>query len=513
MTTWRHSSTRGSISRAFHRISPGEESLPVSPSAHPRRRLRVPPEGAPGQSSTSGSRSGSERNLGERMMELEEIIGYHFEQAYRYRAELGPLDDGALALGPRAASRLLTAGRRAQRRGDLPAAQGLLARSVALLSPGAEQRAALIDLAMVLVHAGDFARVDSVLSDVLDAAEAAEDERVRWRAELVRLELLVQTDTTVTMAAAALMAEEAAAALERLGDAEGLAVAWKLLGNVQAWLGKISEADVLWKRALEHAERADNSVLADEVRSWIVWSLWFGPTPAVDGISRCDQILADVMPGSSIGAAALVIRGAMLGMQGRLGEARAEIERGRTMLQDLGQRVTWAGTAMIAGETELRAGDPRAAEAILRAGFDVLHETAETGFMSSVRGLLAQAVLEQGRNEEALGIADETRRMSPPDDFEPHARASAVRARTRALAGDLEGAEGAIAEAEDIATPTEYLSLRIFVALARAQVEHAADRREGEREALEEAVRLSALKGDVVQGEAARVRLAALAAT
>jgi hypothetical protein len=103
--------------------------------------------------------------------------------------------------------------------------------------------------------------------------------------------------------------------------------------------------------------------------------------------------------------------------------------------------------------------------------------------------------------------------MSAPDDHEPHARASAVRARALALAGDLRGAEAAIAEAEDIATPTEYLPLRSFVALARAGVEHAAARPEGEREALEEAVRLSDSKGDVVSGEAARARLAALSST
>ena len=194
------------------------------------------------------------------LVELDEIVGYHLEQAYNYRAELGPLDDTALALGPRAAARLLTAGRRAQRRGDLPAAQGLLVRSSALLPPGADQRAALVDLAMVLVRAGDFARVDSVLGDVMAAAEDAMDERVRWRAELVRLEVLVQTDPTVTMAAAAVLVEEAAAALERLGDAEGLAVAWRMLGNFRAWLGKTSEADVLWERALEHAERGGHSI-------------------------------------------------------------------------------------------------------------------------------------------------------------------------------------------------------------------------------------------------------------
>ena len=61
--------------------------------------------------------------------------------------------------------------------------------------------------------------------------------------------------------------------------------------------------------------------------------------------------------------------------------------------------------------------------------------------------------------------------MSAPDDFEPHARAAAVLARAGLAGGDLAGAEGAIAEAEDIATPTEYLPLRIFVALVRAEVD------------------------------------------
>jgi len=40
------------------------------------------------------------------LVELDEIVGYHLEQAYTYRSELGPLDDAARALAPRAAERL-----------------------------------------------------------------------------------------------------------------------------------------------------------------------------------------------------------------------------------------------------------------------------------------------------------------------------------------------------------------------------------------------------------------------
>src|SRR3989442_725044 len=70
------------------------------------------------------------------LVELDEIAGYHLEQAYTYRSELGPLDDVARALAPRAAERLLAAARRALDRGDLPAAESLAPRSVALAPAG-----------------------------------------------------------------------------------------------------------------------------------------------------------------------------------------------------------------------------------------------------------------------------------------------------------------------------------------------------------------------------------------
>ena len=73
--------------------------------------------------------------VGERaddLVELDEVVGYHLERAYRYRVELGPADAAALALSARAAERLAAAGTRASARGDVQAAVSLLARAVAL---------------------------------------------------------------------------------------------------------------------------------------------------------------------------------------------------------------------------------------------------------------------------------------------------------------------------------------------------------------------------------------------
>ncbi len=64
--------------------------------------------------------------------ELDEIAGYHLEQAFRYRTELGPSDEQTRALGGAAAVHLEVAGRRALDRGDTAAAVNLLERSEAL---------------------------------------------------------------------------------------------------------------------------------------------------------------------------------------------------------------------------------------------------------------------------------------------------------------------------------------------------------------------------------------------
>ena len=67
--------------------------------------------------------------------EEEEIVGYHLEQAFRYREALGPLDDDARELASRAAERLAAAGRRALSRHDLAAVANLLGRAESLLEP------------------------------------------------------------------------------------------------------------------------------------------------------------------------------------------------------------------------------------------------------------------------------------------------------------------------------------------------------------------------------------------
>ncbi|MGH3994482.1 MAG: ATP-binding protein, partial [Pseudonocardiaceae bacterium] len=105
-----------------------------------------------------------ENMAGARIPEYEEVIGYHLEQAYRYRAELGPIDETARARARRAAEHLGGAGRRALlTRGDMPAAVNLLERACSLVPEEDPFRRRLqIDLGAALVQAGELQRAGEV---------------------------------------------------------------------------------------------------------------------------------------------------------------------------------------------------------------------------------------------------------------------------------------------------------------------------------------------------------------
>ena len=81
--------------------------------------------------------------VGSRLTEYEEILGYHLEQSYRYRADLGTIDDTGGGSAPRRRGSS-SAGRRALARGDMPAAANLLQRAAALLGEKDPARALLL---------------------------------------------------------------------------------------------------------------------------------------------------------------------------------------------------------------------------------------------------------------------------------------------------------------------------------------------------------------------------------
>jgi tetratricopeptide (TPR) repeat protein len=445
------------------------------------------------------------------LVEADELVGYHLEQAFRYRAELGPLDEVARGLAERAAEHLLLSGGRAYARGDSESAYTLLGRAIELLpADRPERRAAQVELSVILAERGAFADAASLRAEAEAAARMADDSRVLARCALAGAEAASNSDPTATMRDALATSEAALAELEQLGDDEGVAWALKAVGKFKSWLGSSAEAEHLWARALERAQRASPR-LANDVRVWMVWTLWWGPTPIDEGIRRCEEFIRH-SSSKYLEATALLIGGNLKAARGRIEEGRADAAAGRLLLRELGQRISWAGAATVMADVELLANAPEGAYALLAEGHAALAESAETGYLATLVGLRAQAALDLGRDEEALELADEAERLAAPDDLDPYARVRMIRARALARRGELAAADELIAEAAEIVEPTDYAILHLELAFAQADVERSAGRPARERRALERALEVADAKGNLVAAERSRDLLAELGA-
>jgi tetratricopeptide (TPR) repeat protein len=443
---------------------------------------------------------------GRDLVELDEILGYHLEQAHRYRVELGAAEQVGHTLVRRAAERLLAAGGRAAGvRGDMLAAANLFERASALLPvDDARWLEVQLDLAEALIDTGALARASVVLHEATETARRVGDEGVEARALLAQAALTSQTDPAHGMARLRAETERLIGVFERLGDDRSLARAWRQLGKVRMWLGACEAGAEALSRALHFAERAGDHRERRETLVWLLLAYAFGPLPAEEGMLRADEIRFDPDGGPQVEAMALIAVAALKAMQGRFDEARREMAAGRSMCRDLGLAVDWAGSAMISGRAELLAGDVRVAERELREGYEALGQLGETGYLSTIAALLAKAVLAQGRLDEAMQLSEASERASAPDDLESQAKWRAVRAQALALQGVQDEAERLARESVAVIAPTDFLSERGDAYSTLAEVLRIAGRPSEAAAALEEALPLYARKGDLVS--AARTR-------
>jgi len=123
--------------------------VPLPPPPDPRRGLRLAAKERPGGAARALRQTGSFSHT--ELVELDEIVGYHLEQAVGYRRELGkPVEE----LAERAAERLAASGRRALWREDRRAARALFERALELTRPFRLDVLLEVDLAATLLHRG-----------------------------------------------------------------------------------------------------------------------------------------------------------------------------------------------------------------------------------------------------------------------------------------------------------------------------------------------------------------------
>src|SRR5207247_2344103 len=141
-----------------------------------------------------------EDKTGDLAVEFDEIVGYHLEQAVRYRSELGHADEKSRELGRRAAERLGAAGRRAFVRSDVPAGVNLISRAVALLRADDPLRVELIPNLRViqsLSEVSELSWADRALTEAVEAAATTGDRRLAAHALVQRGLLRLFTEANV----------------------------------------------------------------------------------------------------------------------------------------------------------------------------------------------------------------------------------------------------------------------------------------------------------------------------
>jgi tetratricopeptide (TPR) repeat protein len=447
---------------------------------------------------------------GSTLVELDEILGYHLEQAYRYRTELGALDDHAQELGTAASRRLAASGERALARGDMPAAGGLLERATALLEPEEEARLRLLPhLGYALLEAGQLNRAETVLAEAGEAARRAGDRGLEASVVPHQVRLQIVTDPQTPFAAAQAPLRAAAETFEELGDVAGLARASRMLALLDLWQGSAAEAAGAFERAAEHARRAEDRRLELDCLEWINGCLLWGPAPAEEAIRKSEEIQR-AAGDRRVEAWGRTIQCVLEAMLGKFDKARQLREQARATLEDLGMRLELAGSGQNFGWVELLAGDPAAAEREFRASYELSERMGETGYLSTTAGFLAEALYAQGRDEEALRYTKEGERAAAADDVLSQILWRAVRAKVLARRGDLESPEKLAREAVALADSTDFLDPRGTVHLALAEVLRLAGReREATAEA-QESLRLHETKGNVVSAGWAWAMLAEL---
>ncbi|MFD8712250.1 adenylate/guanylate cyclase domain-containing protein [Streptomyces anulatus] len=209
-------------------------------------------------------------------------VGGHLERAYRYRAELGLLDDPARRLRERAAAALGRAGAQAAARSDLHWAHGLLERAVDLCpgDPAATRR--LGEVRVALGRTGEGAELLRRVRDSgADAVEAAH----------ARLALAV-LDPGGPGPGPAAVARAVLPVFEAAGDSTGRARAHLRLAQQFQRSGRHEEAERDQARALEHAVLAGAEPERAGALGAIGVSLWRGPVPVPAAVIRCRALLA-----------------------------------------------------------------------------------------------------------------------------------------------------------------------------------------------------------------------------
>lgn len=436
--------------------------------------------------------------------EVMEILGYHLEQAYRCRLELGMPDEGARELGQRAADRLAAAARRADALGDAAATANLFERALAVLDPEDPSRLPLLpELGRTLFEGGDLGGAEAAVAE----ATASGDSVTCAHAQLVEIQLAMQHDTSVPAEAQLQKANQIVTVLEEAGDHIGAARALILVALIRHMsLACSAEARGALLRALSHAERGGAVRELTLIRGRLCNTATRGPMHTTEAIALCERTLDDSEGLLDLEARAAENLGWLYGMTGRFGEGRRMLAHAREIRSQLGQQLFTHASGQGFGALELLAGDPAAAERELRLAAEGLERLGALGFLATVDAMLSQALYAQDRFAEADAAATRCELGAGSDDLFSQFLSKLTRARLLARNGMIADSMRVAHDAIALAAGTDFLDWQGDAQLALADVLELGGRSTEAREPLAAAIALYERKGCTAMLERTRRR-------
>jgi predicted ATPase/class 3 adenylate cyclase len=451
-----------------------------------------------------------ERIAGDRIAEQEEILGYHLEQAYRFRGELGPVDEPGVELASAASSRLQSAARRALGRGDAQAGLSLAERADALLPTDHPERSRTLRMLLRALEEAAAAperrlRLDE---EALDVARAIGDHALEhWvRAERAS-ELLRSRPQDAELSEAFQTTTEAARVIESEGDAEDQARMLMHLATLQWAFGEMEDMLATSERALAIAlETPGPEALSLIGYVWV--GMFEGATRASVALARCREIEERCAAFPLRAAAAGAHVALSLACLGRSEEARTTYDAAKSISDDAADPWVSLQSQATEGLIELLAGDIEKTESIFRENVRgwMDHGTPTNAALVACRWGAALADL--GRYQEALAVVDEFIAQAGSWDLEPRIELGAHRARALAGIGAVGEAVDAIVQIEAMVRPTGFVFNLGDVMLAKTEVFRTAGRREDAARAAREALEIFERKEFAMYTDRARRLLA-----
>jgi class 3 adenylate cyclase len=400
----------------------------------------------------------------------------HVEQAYRYRAELGVKDERTWMLRDRAARLLAESGAQALRRSDLVWSRTLLERALTLSDTTDAHRGTVVrQLGEIKVAQGAVDEGRALFREVLRAAAGDRD----WgggEAAHARLALAV-TDPHSPVGAAARAAGDALPVFAANGDDLGLARSSIRIAQYEQFRGCHRAAVDLLLKGVRYAERcAAEPELALALGAFGI-SLWRGPTPVVDAIAHCRELLARYGGPRPVVATALRCPLAvLLALDDQTDAAREVLDAATGSARTLGYAETTVALPVFGAAVEIFADRREVALGLLDQAAQAAHRLRLGAMADSAARESARLLLDLGRPDEA---AD---RLAAPDIGTGLLNADAadldgLLARLAAVRGDLRGAEQLAERSVTAAAATDSPIVAATADLDRAAVlELAGDR-------------------------------------